>query len=252
PPHASGLSAPGSGAGVAPGLQPGAPPGVAALGRRVPRPVRALRLERGRGQPAPAGGESQGDLDPARARAPGRARAGCPGDHGGRGGPLRRPRGRLRVRIGGEPLPAGLCLDQLVRADDARRRPLRRSLRMAPDAGTDRDALIERLTSSGNQFDFVQAMSLLEAVSGDGTSAGEAGPLAREALRLRSNPELGFPPGDVHAIRRRPGKPERFEVVLNFMGLSGVSSPLPAYFTDMVAKQLEGGEPMREFLAIFE
>src|SRR5262249_1904780 len=32
----------------------------------------------------------------------------------------------------------------------------------------------------------------------------------------------------------------------------GVSSPLPAYFTDMIAKQLEGGEPMREFLAMFE
>ncbi len=123
---------------------------------------------------------------------------------------------------------------------------------MAPDAGADLSALKERLTRSGHRFDFVQAMSLLEAVCPEATPPGEAGPLEREALRIRSHPALGFPPGDVHSIAQLREKPQRFQVVLNFMGLTGVSSPLPGYFVEMIARRGEGSEPLADFLALFE
>jgi len=123
---------------------------------------------------------------------------------------------------------------------------------MAADAGPDRDALIERLTRAASRFDFVQALSLLELVTPEATPPGEAGPLESESLRLRSHGGMGFPPADLHAIAHRRRPRERFEVELNFLGLTGASSPLPNYFQDPIVHQQEGGAALRDFLAIFE
>ena len=123
---------------------------------------------------------------------------------------------------------------------------------MAADAGPDRDALIGRLTADACRFDFVQALSLLELLCPDAAPPGEAGPLESESLRMRSHPGLGFPASDLHAIVRRNHPRERFEVVLHFMGLTGVSSPLPSYFQEPIVKQAEGGTALRDFLGMFE
>ena len=125
---------------------------------------------------------------------------------------------------------------------------------MAGHAGRDHAAVADRLTGAGHRFDFCQAMLLLELLTEGGPRPGEAGPLAAERIRLRSHPSWGFPPGDVHEIRRveRAGGPERFEVALNFLGLVGMSSPLPSFFSEPVISQLEGGQALGDFLALFE
>ncbi len=125
---------------------------------------------------------------------------------------------------------------------------------MAGDPGTDRAALAERLLAQGHRFDFFQAMLLLERLTEGAPRPGEAGPLPAERIRLRSNPSWAFPATDVEGIRRGepPEGEERFEVTLNFLGLTGVSSPLPAYFNDPIVRQQEGGEALRDFFAMFE
>ncbi len=125
---------------------------------------------------------------------------------------------------------------------------------MAGEAGRDHAALVARLTGEGYRFGFCQAMLLLELLSEGSPRPGEAGPLAAERVRLRSHPSWGFPPADVHEIRgtARADGLLRFDVALNFLGLTGASSPLPSFFSEPIIRQQEGGEALGDFLALFE
>ena len=111
--------------------------------------------------------------------------------------------------------------------------------------------LSDKLTKSGFAFDFFQAVRLLEQANPDSPPVGGPGPYDQEAVRLRPNHSLGFPPGDVDAVERLDGERELWRVTQNFMGLYGVESPLPPYFAEMVAQGYLEKDPLREFLDIF-
>ena len=102
---------------------------------------------------------------------------------------------------------------------------------------------MNRLFQAGYRFDFFQAAYLLERFYRDAARPGEDGPLEQEAIRFRSNQKRNFPATDVRRIERKSGgrtrmiteNPDVAQMVLNFMGLYGVSSPLPDYFSEMIA-----------------
>ena len=108
---------------------------------------------------------------------------------------------------------------------------------MAATNGQPNLDLSEQLLSQGPQFDFFQAVRLLHR-----HAQGES------AIRVRPELSLGFPASDIAKIEERPGG-EGFLITATFLGLYGVSSPLPAFYTeDLFRDAREESMGARDFL----
>lgn len=95
------------------------------------------------------------------------------------------------------------------------------------------DALRQRLLTRGWEFDFFQAVWLLDGMLGDKQPVGERGPVAEEAIQFRPDVSLGFPATDIRRIfQRNDAGSDRspYCVEVTFLGLYGVSSPLPVHY----------------------
>ena len=97
---------------------------------------------------------------------------------------------------------------------------------------------------SGRDHDFFALVAMLESRLG---SAGGS-PLDDGTIRFCSNTAHVFPSSDIAALEHTEGT---WRFLLSFMGLCGVSSPLPCYFTEFVDRYPEEGEAMRDFLDMF-
>lgn len=114
---------------------------------------------------------------------------------------------------------------------------------MASDARQQAAALTGRLLAQGDRYSFFQAYRLLKLLS------EQAGYSADETIRVRPRLGLGFPQTDLQGIEARPS--EGFRVTANFLGLYGVDSPLPTFYTeDLLDEQADGHSVNREFLDI--
>jgi len=138
--------------------------------------------------------------------------------------------------------------------------------------------LHDRLITRGCQFDFFQAVWLLHRCWAEGLPVGGRGPVAQEPFRFRPDLSLAFPSSDVKRISLRPdpgGGVPYYQVDVTFMGLYGVSTPLPVHYAIDVlrsvghestaatgerdvaggrsadAKEHYGSSPTRDFLDIF-
>jgi type VI secretion system protein ImpH len=107
--------------------------------------------------------------------------------------------------------------------------------------------LIERLQKRSYEFDFFQAVSLLEEYYDKrGT---DRNPLSSGRVQFAADTATAFPPSDIASVQVDKNGVVRF--LLYFMGLLGVSSPLPQYFTEYATRH-EGEETaLSDFLAIF-
>ncbi|MBN2563419.1 MAG: type VI secretion system baseplate subunit TssG [Phycisphaerae bacterium] len=141
------------------------------------------------------------------------------------------------------------------------------------------DGLARRLLSRGWEFDFFRAVWLLERHLGEGVAVGDRGPVDREWIRFRPHVSMGFPPTDVRRITPRKlagGDRLSYLIDVTFMGLYGVSTPLPLHYAVEILRSVEptseaasGGEaftdadssgtpgsqseatPVRDFLDLF-
>jgi type VI secretion system protein ImpH len=115
-------------------------------------------------------------------------------------------------------------------------------------------SVIETLLGRSRQFSFFQAIRLLQQAHPHGAPIGGAGPAKREVLRLRPHASLAFPTSDIETIDRiesEEGNLARFLVTVTFLGLYGVDSPLPSFYTEQVLAE-EGEEGLkRPFLDLF-
>lgn len=73
----------------------------------------------------------------------------------------------------------------------------------------------------------------------------------KETIHFRANASIGFPLRDVESLSKNSAG--QYVMMINFMGLSGSSSPLPGfYLDDMALKQAqEGGSATADFLNMF-
>lgn len=114
----------------------------------------------------------------------------------------------------------------------------------APAPG--RAALLDRLAAHGWEFDFFQAAWLLERHCGGEVPVGQRGPRTRERLRFRPDLSLGFPATDVRRIdfRHPPGGEDPYYLVeIAFLGLYGVSTPLPLHYAVDVLRGAQASLP---------
>ncbi len=116
--------------------------------------------------------------------------------------------------------------------------------------------LLERLCQRAWEFDCLQAIWFLDryicgtGLEADTTAAGptipvgERGPIARERLRFRPDVSLGFPPTDLRRVFtcHQPDTDLTYYVLeVAFLGLYGVSTPLPLHYAIDILRAAEPG-----------
>ncbi|QNB00137.1 type VI secretion system baseplate subunit TssG [Massilia sp. Se16.2.3] len=112
-----------------------------------------------------------------------------------------------------------------------------------------------RLQAAPGEFDFVQAVDLLEQLARAQGMApvplGEGSDPSREAVSLRAPFEFGFRPLPLEDMHAGAGGPPRLFV--NFLGLAGSDGPLPEPYVDLVRTSLLARDgASADFLGIFQ
>lgn len=131
--------------------------------------------------------------------------------------------------------------------------------------------LIEELFDTPYRFEFFQAVRLLEtfsAASHAGKNGGSHfarvgvnGPAAAEPIRFRASPSLNFPTSEISTLEQKTadspseGQPAaRWEMSVNFLGLTGPSGALPRHYTSLVIERCHPrykDRTLRDFLDLF-
>jgi type VI secretion system protein ImpH len=118
-------------------------------------------------------------------------------------------------------------------------------------SGQDVDTALRRLLEEGHRFQFTQVMRLLEWAFPDAAAPGESSTVLDPPVHLRPSEALAFPPTDVKRVGPVERRRDAIEVVLTFLGLYGIDSPLPDYFYEDLAQGTRETLPHRDFLDIF-
>ncbi len=117
-----------------------------------------------------------------------------------------------------------------------------------------RQGVYGRLFREGYAFDFYQAVRLLERCFPDAPPPGETTEYRDERIRIRPDVAPVFPAADVKRVEWHEAPAPRksqAHLVVSFMGLYGVGSPLPYYFYDHLATQDPSTFALRDFLDLF-
>jgi predicted component of type VI protein secretion system len=102
--------------------------------------------------------------------------------------------------------------------------------------------LVKELVNRGKEFDAFQLLVMLEEYYD--INADDYGLWSR-FIRLSANPEIAFPCSDVENVMVNKNG---LDIVLSFLGLMGVSSPLPHYFTEYGAIHSHEKSALADFL----
>jgi len=118
-----------------------------------------------------------------------------------------------------------------------------------------RKPLDKRLFEEPYAFEFFQAVRLLEKIFRERKTVGKDALPNEEVIRFRSRIGLDFPPSEIHEIRETPageGDEKRVEMLVNFMGMAGVSGVLPTHYTELVIDRIRHRDTtLWSFLDIF-
>ncbi len=138
---------------------------------------------------------------------------------------------------------------------------------MAGSGGRPDSPLIQDLLDHPEEFDFFQAVRLIEQVAAERRSpvpvrriGGDDGPRG-EPVRFSALPSLTFPAGDIAAVRvaaegsAPPSEaPLPISMTVSFMGLTGPNGVLPQHYTSLLIERIHlrmKDNSLREFLDLF-
>lgn len=109
----------------------------------------------------------------------------------------------------------------------------------------------ETLVTNGNRFSFVQAIRMLRYLMSEVQDGIPNEETIGQSIRVRPQLSLNFPDTDIVAIEEVPRDPSFFLLTVTFLGLYGVSSPLPTFYTeDLIDEKLQEVTVLRDFLDI--
>lgn len=105
------------------------------------------------------------------------------------------------------------------------------------------------------QFEFFQAVRLLEKIYPDKKPVGREAMPHEEVVRFRSRVALDFPPSEIHDVKESFDEyyeREKLEMIVNFMGIIGVSGVMPSHYTEMAMSRIRYGDnTLWDFTDIF-
>src|SRR5437773_4184062 len=112
-------------------------------------------------------------------------------------------------------------------------------------------ALNRLLFEEPYRFEFFQAARLIEWIFPNKKAVGRESLPNEEPVRFRSRISLDFPASEIQEIRERPDD-ETVEMLINFMGMVGVSGVLPVHYTELVYDRIRHQDTaMWSFMDIF-
>jgi len=114
------------------------------------------------------------------------------------------------------------------------------------DLSSESNQILARLRKDGDQFDFFQAVWILERILG--RKSGDRSEPSNPGIRIRPHSAQVFPPSDVKSVETTDGGAR---MTVTFMGLYGIGSPMPDGFDGGIAKDTEQSQGLRDFLDIF-
>ncbi len=106
---------------------------------------------------------------------------------------------------------------------------------------------LTRVLDRGFEFDFFQLVWVLERYRHDQKPVGGRGPVAEEAIRFRPSVALGFPATDVRRVTEHTDPSSDRSIYLmdvSFLGLYGVSTPLPLHYAIDVLRSVDPYDPV--------
>lgn len=116
-------------------------------------------------------------------------------------------------------------------------------------------SLDKKLFEEPYAFEFFQAVRLLTKMRPERQAVGGTALPKDEVVRFRSRIGLDFPSSEIHEINEVEGKngdADRIEMLVNFMGVVGVSGVLPSHYTELVLDRIRHRDTaMWAFLDIF-
>ena len=120
---------------------------------------------------------------------------------------------------------------------------------MAAQDGRTTAYLKQNLLKEGYDYSFFQVLRLLRWLDARANSDLNVSELKR-SVRIRPNLSLAFPASDVEEVREtQDDEQSKYEVVANFLGLYGTSSPLPTFYTeDLLDERSDDESVTREFI----
>jgi type VI secretion system protein ImpH len=105
------------------------------------------------------------------------------------------------------------------------------------------------------RFEFFQAVRLFEKIFPERKPVGKDALPNEEVVRFRSRVALDFPASEIHELRETidPLTEEtRMEMLVNFMGMVGVSGVLPTHYSELALDRIRHRDTsMWAFLDIF-
>ncbi len=106
----------------------------------------------------------------------------------------------------------------------------------------------DELLKNSNRFSFIQALRLLNYLIRRDDLKGE---VIGRSIIARPKLSLDFPGTDIVSIEEIPGENPLFLLTVTFLGLYGVSSPLPTFYTeDLMDEESMDVSVTRDFLDI--
>jgi type VI secretion system protein ImpH len=100
------------------------------------------------------------------------------------------------------------------------------------------------------RYGFFSLVQLIERHYVDAPRIGSTKEPAREVVRFRAMPMLGFPAEEIAEVRQVAPGGERIDVLVNLLGLHGPSSPLPPFYTELVM-HADGAGAVGDFFDFF-
>jgi len=123
---------------------------------------------------------------------------------------------------------------------------------MAAESRRTDPAVEDSLFEEGYEFDFFQAVRVLERLYPDRQPVGRDASPAEEAVRFRSRTTLSFPPSAIHDVTpvQEDGTPAQMTVA--FMGLTGPLGVLPRHYTELLLERIRAKDhTLRDFFDLF-
>lgn len=113
--------------------------------------------------------------------------------------------------------------------------------------------LKSKLFEQGHQFSFIQAYRLIDLLLREELGDNYSRDAALQQIKIRPELSLNFPSSDISQIDllEVDGK-SIYQITATFLGLYGISSPLPSFYTeDLFRDQVDDNPLVREFIDIF-
>ncbi len=111
------------------------------------------------------------------------------------------------------------------------------------------NAVEQEMRKHPEDFEFFQAVRVLQLLFSDREPVGRFVAPEREAVRFATNPSLSFPPCEIHSIDWTGAMPR---MVVNFMGLAGPVGVLPYAYSELIADRIRNRDrTLADFLDIF-